>query len=123
MMVSSFHSTAGNFVRRAFIIIIVLCLLASSLFVANAIDSVPTATVGGGELKDCMAAFDGDGYIYILEVPSGTSEKEVSPSLLKLQPPEFLLRQRMMPLYFRLFNMVMMISTMTAFLTHTPIIS
>ena len=52
---------AGNFVRRAFIIIIVLCLLASSLFAANAINSVPTATVGGGELKDCMAAFGDEG--------------------------------------------------------------
>lgn len=90
MMVSSFHSTAGNFVRRAFIIIIVLCLLASSLFVANAIDSVPTATVGGGELKDCMAAFDGDGYIYILEVPSGTSEKEEESISFEITTPGIL---------------------------------
>lgn len=90
MMVSSFHSTAGNFVRRAFIIIIVLCLLASSLFAANAINSVPTATVGGGELKDCMAAFGDEGYIYILEVPSGTSEKKEDSISFEITTPGIL---------------------------------
>ena len=90
MMVSNFHSKAGNFVRRALFIIIVLCLLASSLFVANAIDSVPTATVGGGELKDCMAAFGGDGYVYILEVPSGTSEKEEESISFEITTPGIL---------------------------------
>ena len=87
MITSYSSSTAGKFARRAFIILLFVCVLASMLSAVNAANDIPTATVTGGTIDAQMTAFDGDGYVYIIGVPAGTAQKDENTISFKIDNP------------------------------------